>query len=404
MDKDQLFIGQPILSQLLSFIDKKEVDTLARKHRSDRYTKKFATYDHLVTMLYCIFHRCTSLREVSTGMQACFTKLNHLGMRYCPRRSTLSDANRRRTVEVFEEIYMLLYKKFARSLPDSQKKESWFSKLFIADSTTISLFKEIMKCAGNTPANGKRKGGMKVHTLIKADQDVPCLVRMSPAANHDVSFIKGMELPEGSIIVFDKGYVNYDQYDCWTKEKVAWVTRLRKGSKFEVTDQLPISVEQQKAGIIADELVILGHTSHNDITRTKARLVTYYDASKDNIFYFITNNQILNPETIALIYKHRWQIELLFKRVKQTYPLQYFLGDNENAIKVQVWCALIADLLIKYVKSQLKRKWSYANISSMIRLHLMTYIHLFRFLENPDKALINDMNKKENIPNLFSSA
>ena len=404
MDKDQLFIGQPILSQLLSFIDKKEVDTLARKHRSDRYTKKFATYDHLVTMLYCIFHRCTSLREVSTGMQACFTKLNHLGMRYCPRRSTLSDANRRRTVEVFEEIYMLLYKKFARSLPDSQKKESWFSKLFIADSTTISLFKEIMKCAGNTPANGKRKGGMKVHTLIKADQDVPCLVRMSPAANHDVSFIKGMELPEGSIIVFDKGYVNYDQYDCWTKEKVSWVTRLRKGSKFEVTEQLPISIEQQKAGIIADELVILGHTSHNDITRTKARLVTYYDASKDYIFYFITNNQILNPETIALIYKHRWQIELLFKRVKQTYPLQYFLGDNENAIKVQVWCALIAALLIKYVKSQLKRKWSYANISSMIRLHLMTYIHLFRFLENPDKALINDMNKKENIPNLFSSA
>lgn len=404
MRKDQLFIGQPLLSQLLNFIDKRAIDSLAEKHRSDRYTKKFTTYSHLVTMLYCIFHRCTSLREVSTGMQACFTKLNHLGMKYCPRRSTLSDANKRRTADVFEDIYMMLYRRFAKSLPDSRRKEPWFSKLFIADATTISLFKEILKCAGNTPANGKRKGGIKVHTLIKADQDVPCLIKMTAAAAHDVTFIKGLKLPEGSIIVFDKGYINYDQYDLWTTEKVTWVTRLRKGSKFEVTDQLPLCEEQKKAGIIADEQIILGHTSHKDITRIRARLVTYYDSSKDKIFYFITNNLVLNPEIIALSYKYRWQIELLFKRVKQAYPLQYFLGDNENAIKIQVWCALIADLLIKYVQSQLKRKWSYANLSSMIRLHLMTYIHLFRFLENPEITLINKLNKKENIPNLFSSA
>lgn len=404
MYKDQLFIGQPLLSQLLSFIYKRDIDSLAGLHKSDRYTKKFTTYDHLVTMLYCIFHRCTSLREVSTGMQACFTKLNHLGMQYCPRRSTLSDANRRRTADVFEDIYMKLYKKFARSLSDSRNKEFWFSKLYIADATTISLFKEILKCAGNTPANGRRKGGMKVHSLIKADQDVPCLIKMSAAATHDVTFIKGLKLPQGSIIVFDKGYLNYEQYDLWTTEKVTWVTRLRKGAKFEVIDQFPLSAEQRKCGIIADEEVILGHTSHKDVTRTKARLVTYYDYSKDKVFYFITNNLLLNPETITLIYKKRWQIELLFKRVKQAYPLQYFLGDNENAIKIQVWCALIADLLIKYLQSQLKRRWSYANLSSMIRLHLMTYIHLFRFLENPDRALINKKNKKDNTQDLFSSA
>ena len=295
MHKDQLFIGQPLLSQLLSFIKKSEIDSLAYKHRSDHYTKKFKTYDHLVTMLYCIFHRCSSLREVSTGMQACFTKLNHLGMAYCPRRSTLSDANRRRSSDVFEDIYMSLYVRFARSLSDSRRKESWFSKLYIADSSTISLFKEILKCAGNTPANGKRKGGMKVHTLIKADQDVPCLVKMTASAAHDVTFIKGMKLPEGSIIVFDKGYVNYDQYDLWTTENVTWVTRLRKGSKFEVLDQFPLTCEQRKAGVIADEKVMLGHTSHDNVTRPKARLITYYDPAKDTLFYFITNNLILNP-------------------------------------------------------------------------------------------------------------
>ena len=149
---------------------------------------------------------------------------------------------------------------------------------------------------------------------------------------------------------------------------------------------------------------MLGHTSHDNVTRNKARLITYFDPSKDTLFYFITNNLILNPETIALIYKHRWRIELLFKRIKQTYPLQYFLGDNENTIKIQVWCALIADLLIKYLQSRLKRTWSYSNLSSMIRLHLMTYIHLIKFLENPDKALINKMTTKEDIPTLFSSA
>lgn len=404
MHKDSNFIGQPVLSQLLSFIDKREIDFLARKNKSDRYTKKLTTYNHLVTMLYCIFHSCSSLREVSTGMQACFTKLNHLGMNYCPRRSTLSDANRRRGAAVFEEIYGMLYSKFARSLSDSRCKEPWFSKLYIADSTTISLFKEILKCAGNTPANGKRKGGMKVHALIKADQDVPCLIKMTPSASHDVTFIKNMKLPEGSIIVFDKGYVNYNQYDLWTSEKVTWVTRMRKSAKFEIIDQIPLTDKQRLAGVIADEEIILGHTTHKDVKRTKARLITYYDSLKDTVFYFITNNILLRAETIALIYKHRWQIELLFKRIKQSYPLQYFLGDNENAIKIQVWCVLIADLLIKYLKSQLKRKWSYSNLSSMIRLHLMTYIHLIKFLENPDKALINNLRKNQNIPDLFNSA
>ncbi len=325
-------------------------------------------------------------------------------MSYCPRRSTLSDANRARNAQVFEKIYMDLYDRLHKSLPDSRFKESWFSKLYIADSTTITLFKEILKSAGNTPANGRRKGGMKVHTLIKADHDVPCLIKMTSAASHDVTFIKNMKLLQGSIIVFDKGYLNYYQYDLWTTEQVTWVTRMRKDAKFEVTDQFQLTDEQRKMGIIADEQIILGHTSHNDVTRTKARLITYYDPKKDKIFYFITNNIVFQAQTITLIYKHRWQIELLFKRIKQAYPLQYFLGDNENAIKIQVWCVLIADLLIKYLKSKLKRKWAYSNLSSMIRLHLMSYIHIFKFLENPDKALINNLRRKQNIPNLFSSA
>lgn len=403
MGKDPNFIGQPVFSQLLSFLDKSEVDEIASQYQADRYTKKLTTHGHLVTMLYCVFHRCSSIREVTTGMQACFTKLNHVGMRYCPRRSTLSDANRSRSHEVFEGIYKALFKKYSPSLSDSRNKKDALSKLYIVDSTTISLFKDILKNAGRTPADGRRKGGMKVHALIRADQDVPCLVRMTPAAKHDVPFIKKMKLPKGSIITFDKGYRSYGQYQLWSNEGVTWVTRLTAKSKYEVTDDLPLTNEQRGTGIISDQLITLGHTTHKQVTRVAARLITYYDAGKQRIFRFITNNTILDAETVCLIYRKRWQIELLFKRLKQNYPLQNFLGDNANALKIQVWCALIADLIIKVIKSKLKKKWSNSNLISMVRLHLMSYFNLIKFLNDPDKTLINLRTLEPPIPDLFNS-
>ena len=324
LSKDPNFIGQPIFSQLLFLIDKKSVHALARAHQSDRYTKKFNTYNHLVTMLYCIFHNCTSLREVTSGMQACYHRLNHLGLAYCARRSTLSDANRKRTSKVFEAIYMHLYKKFGSRLSDSlNEKEKLKTKLYIADSTTISLFKEILKNAGRTPADGKRKGGMKVHMLSKADEDVPCLVRMNAAASHDVGFIQNLKLSRGSIIVFDKAYLDYTQYDLWTQEGISWVTRLRDSASYTTEDDFTLSDNQLKQGILSDQFIILGHTTHKNVTRTKARLITFYSGEKNKIFRFITNNLIFDPLTICRIYKYRWQIELLFKRIK--HPSRPFI-------------------------------------------------------------------------------
>lgn len=404
MDKYPNFIGQPIFSQLLNLVSRQDVNLIAKKHKSDYYTKSFNTYNHLITMMYCIYQGCTSIREVSTGLQACFTKLNHLGLNYCVRRSTLSDANRRRSSEVFEAIYFHLFNKLSPSLSDSRNSKLPMNKLYIADSTTISLFQEILKNAGRTPANGKRKGGMKVHTLIRADQDIPCLVRMTSAASHDVGFIKKLKLPKGSIIVFDKGYIDYEQYERWSTEKITWVSRLRKGASYTIEKDRKISTRDQLQGILSDKIVIMGHTSHKDVVRTKARLIEYYDKEKDYTFTFTTNNNKLSASNICLIYKHRWQIELLFKRLKQNYPLQYFLGDNENAIKIQVWCALIADLLVKYINARLKRKWSYSNLRSMVRIHLMTYISLINFLNNPDSVLINNNRQKRVQPDLFNSA
>lgn len=387
MNKGTYFTGQPIFSQIISLIPRSKIAQLSKEHKADRYYKKFKTYDHLVSMLYTIFNGCTSIREVVTGLMACEGKLNHLGLTYSVRKSTLSDANCNRDEKVFEAVYSLLYKLYSPDLPDS-RKEKWFSKLFIFDSTTISLFQEILKNAGRNPMNGKRKGGIKAHTLIKADQDIPCLVKFTAASSHDSNFMKAIDLPAGSIVTFDKGYNDYNVFENWKKQSVIFVTRVRKNSIFKILKNREISDHQKHKGILRDCEIMLGHNHNKSITKVRARLIRYYDQKNQREFKFLTNDFKMAPATIATIYKHRWQIESLFKRIKQNYPLKYFLGDNENAIKIQIWCALIADLLLKYIRKQVKRKWAFSNLASMIRLHLMNYIHLIKFLANPERAIM----------------
>ncbi len=384
MSKSKFFTGQPIFSQLLSFIDKRMVDRVASQCKADRYCRHFTTHGHLVSMLYGIFNHCNSLRELTSGLLAWEHRIKHLGIGYFPRRSTLSDANKRRSEEVFGKVYQVLYDKYRSVLPDSRTAKS--SKLYIADSTTISLFQEIMRNAGRNPANGQRKGGIKVHTLMRADEDVPCLIRFSHASAHDSPFLKELTLPAGSVIVFDKGYNEHAQFEKFTKQKITWVTRKRKGTVYKITQHNPITQHQGSRGIQRDRLVTVGHTHHNDHTFVKARLINYTDPKSGKKFQFLTNNIELAPATIAGLYQKRWQIELLFKRFKQNYPLRYFLGDNENAIKIQIWCSLIADLLLKLIKAKAARNWSFSNLAGIIRIHLMTYINLFAFLKNPEKC------------------
>jgi hypothetical protein len=389
MAQDRVFTGQPILTQLLSFIPRKIISDLSKKYGSDRYCKSFYTWDHLVSMLYCSFCRCSSTRELITGVQANYGKLNHLGMQSVPRRSTLCDANLRRPEALFSELYHQLLKRYYLPvLPDSPKaKKDIFSKLFILDSTTISLFTDVMKGMGTAPANGKKKGGMKAHVLVKAENDLPCFVVLSPASSNDKIIYKYMGLPKGAIIVFDKGYGSFRQFDRWDSQGITWVSRFNTPWLYQKVSGKKISKQGSADGVMSDETVTLGDPNNNKTLKIKARRICFFDKEKDRVFVFVTNNFKMAASKIAAIYKRRWQIELLFKRLKTHYPLRYFLGESENAIKIQMWCALICDLLIKTVKDKIKRKWSFANIASMIRLHLMTYINLFKFLNNPDSAL-----------------
>lgn len=382
MNKSTFFTGQPIFAQLLKFIPKDKVLRIALETKADHYCKRFNTYEHLVTLLYSIYNNCNSLREVTTGMLASEQRLAHLGVRYHPRRSTIADANIRRKAEVFEQIYFSIFSKYAHFLSDSRIK-SRDSKTFIFDATTISLFQEILKTSGKNPGGGKRKGGIKVHTLIRSDQDVPCMIRFSAAAANDSQFLKDIHLPEGSIIVFDRGYYGFTNFNRLSEDGITWVTRRRKHFAYDVLHDFPNLA--RKEGIVSDKHIILGHRTS---LRVEARIVKYKDPASGDRYEFLTNNYRMPAVTIASLYKRRWQIELLFKRMKQNYPLKYFLGDSENAIKIQIWCALIADLLLKIVKKGAAAKWSFSNLAAMVRLHLMTYIDLFSFLKSPEKALL----------------
>ena len=393
MPKSNFFTGQPIFNQLLSLIPRSMVNELASKHKSDHYYKKFKAYDHLVSMLFSGFHQCSSLRELITGLQANAHRLNHLGILCTPRRSTLADANKHRSAIFFEMLFKKLYSFHFGNLPDSLTSKRLSEKLFIVDSTTITLFSDVFKGAGVYGSNGRKKGGLKAHVLLRAKDQTPCFVHLTAAAQSDRTFMPMMDLPAGSVIVMDRGYVNYKIMLDWSKQHITWVTRLSSWLKWQVIEQCPITDYHQKSGVRRDDIILLGNRgTQKRNPLQKARLVTFYDKASDREFVFLSNNLEYSPLTIAGIYKRRWDIELLFKRIKQNFQLANFLGDNENAIKIQVWCTLIADLLIKVIKDRVEkmnqRKWSFANIASLIRQHLTTYIDLIKFLLNPEKAII----------------
>lgn len=394
MGKSTNFSGQPIFNQLLTFIDKSEIRKIAIKHGSERYVKKFTTYNHLVVMLFVVLEGYQSIREVILGLLANAHKLYHLGLGYLVKRSTFSEANKRRTSKVFADIYMSVYRRHSSSLTDSRLTDADLKRLYIMDSSTISLFKEILKGVGRNAKNGKKKGGIKAHTIIKASENVPCLVRYSAAARHDHMFLDEVEnLPSGSIITFDKGYVDYARYEAFTQKEIWYVTRLKSNAQYASGEEYDIP-DEADFGVLKDEEIVL-HYGEKKTMEHKARRIAYWDDEKKRVFEFITNNFDLPAEKIALIYKKRWQIELLFKQLKQNFPLKYFLGDNENAIEIQIWAAMLANLLITLVKSRIRKSWAFSNLVSIIRQQLMNYINIYAFLEEPEKTWLAIVKKNK---------
>ena len=291
MSKSTNFTGQPIFGQLIKFIDRQHINTIARKNGTDKYTKKLTTYKHLIVMMFVALNGYQSIREAITGLLANAHKLGHLGLDYVIRRSTFSDANKRRSSDVFGQIYMDLYSKYGKSLSDSRLTKQDLKRLYIMDSTTITLFKEILKGVGRNPKNGKKKGGIKAHTIIKADENVPCLIRYSAATRHDHTLLSEVNLAKGSIITFDKGYVDYARYQEFSETSIWYVTRLKSNSLYTARKEFDIP-DDADLGVLKDEQIELKYGKNKECTH-KARRIAYWDTENCRLFEFLTNNMEL---------------------------------------------------------------------------------------------------------------
>ena len=384
MSKSSYFSGKSVFGQLISLIADKIINNSVKECNSDRYTKKFTTKDHLISMLFCSFAKCNSLREISGAMLGLSGKTEHFKLKHIPKKSTLSDANKKRDVEVFEKIYHKLLQEYGWVLSDSRIKEVIKKQVKIFDSSTISLFKDIMACVGRNPKSGKKKGGIKIHTVINADEIVPSLVWFSPATAHDHNFLEKLKCDDNTIYVFDKGYNDYKAFEHFTVEKTGFVTRLKDNASYRKIEELDIE-GRIHSGVLKDEIIEVDVKKGKEISSLKLRKVTFYDRESKREFEFLTNLFELRADLIAGLYKIRWQIELVFKQLKQNFPLRYFLGDNENAIKIQIYCVLIVNLLLAVIKKKLKRSWAFSNLVSFCKIHLFNYIQLMKFLENPEK-------------------
>lgn len=388
MSKSSNFFEQPIYGQLIKSLNYEKIVEISRKHGGEKYVKCFDGFTHLLTMLYAVIQRFDSLREIETAMTAEVRKLHHVGIKTVPRRSTLSDANARRPESFFEEVYRYLYDVNKGILSSDSRRngtEEWMKQLRIIDSTTITLFSNAIFRGVGRPKTGKKKGGIKVHSVIHANESVPCDVRFTSAATNDSFMLAPSHYRHDEILALDRAYINYAKFEELTDRGVVYVTKMKKNLCYEI---LVDCMHQNSNGMMEyrEQIVVFRKDGINHI----ARIITYVDikkGKKPRLISLLTNDFDMPLETIVAIYRRRWQIESLFKQIKQNFPLRYFYVESANAIKIQVWVTLTANLLLSVLQNKLTRRWSFSGLATMVRIVLMYYLNLEKFLNQPDADL-----------------
>lgn len=398
-DNHKHLVGQPIFKQVLNLIPRNKFDLLVDQHRSNRYYKTFDSWTHLTTMLFGILSRCDSMGEVCDGMRALAGKLNYLGLDTSPAKSTAGDGLRGRSNEFFKDVYFMLLKHFEPVFSVSRKENVSFEKFYAFDSTTITLFSDVMKGVGRNPKNeGKKKGGLKVHMLTDVHADSTVFAKISEAKMHDKKFLQHLNPSKGSMLVFDKAYNYYKQFADWTDEQVNFVCRLKDNAKVIVQQVLlDHQLKGENQGVYRVEHIHLKYIDHKKEKTLCLRLVHYRDEMGRN-YKFITNNWEITPEEVALIYKHRWSIETTFKKLKQNFQLRYFYSDTENGIKTQVWCTLIAHLLINVIRVISKSKKAFSTVAALIRMHLISHLDVIWVSTQGRRAYVRAKKKRNKDP------
>ena len=399
MDKNKeiKFVGQPIFKQIINLIDAISINSLVKKHNADHYYKAFKAKTQLITVLFGILSRCDSMTEICEGLRALGGKLNHLGLERAPAKSTACDGMRNRDNKFFEDVYFGLVQRYKSFLSDSRTFGLTFKEILLIDSTTIRLFSDILKGVGRNPKNdGKKKGGLKVHMLIDAVQSIGRFIKITEAKVHDKNFLRELELISYSMVVFDKAYNYYHQFAVWTSKSVYFVTRLKKNAVYTVVEILQEHKKVKgRAMVLKEEIIELTYFPENENgkrqTKVKATLklkkVCYQD-EQNRYYEFLTNSMESTAEEVAFLYKKRWGIEILFKKMKQNFQLHYFYGENENAIRTQVWCTLIAQLLMTVIQKMASTKKAFSVVASLVRIHLISLLDLFELLRSTKREYL----------------
>lgn len=358
--------------QMLSFFSRTEFDALVKEHATERHARGFTSWEQLVSMLFCQLGRAQSLREICDGLRSIEGKVRHLGIE-APKRSTLAYANEHRTWELFEAVFHSVLGRIQTSV-GPRHKFRFKNRLLSMDGSVIEL------CASSFDwAHYKRlKGAVKLHMILDHAGHLPVFCRITEGNVHEIQVARTQEFAAGTIVVFDRGYVDYEWFRTMSQRKVWFVTRLRDSINYSVIEQRSFN----GAVVRSDQVILLEKHRTYGFEPLRLRRVVVVD-DDDREFEIFTNNFTLAASTIGEIYRQRWQIENFFRAIKQNLRIKTFVGTSANALKIQIWSALIAILILKYLQMRARCGWSLSRLVALIRMHLFTYRDLWAWLDNP---------------------
>jgi len=363
-----------IFSQLLQLFPRWEFQYAVKETKAERHARGFTCWGQFVAMLFCQLGRAHSLREITNGLRSCEGKLKHLGIT-APNRSTLSYANEHRPWELYQRVFFNLYETCRRQM-QGRKKFRFKNKLVSLDATVIDLCLSMYDWAKFR----RTKGAVKLHLVLDHDGYLPSFAVITDGKSHEVKVAYMIKFDPGTIVVDDRGYNDYHLFAKWTSEEVFFVTRQKDNAIYTVIEER--SVPKHRF-VLRDEIILFTGTGAAEKCPYPMRRIEYYHAEKDEILVYLTNNLKLGATTIAAIYKDRWQIESFFKALKQNLKIKTFVGTTANAVKIQIWTALITMLILRYLQIKALFNWSLSNLVAILRMNLFTYRDLWAWLNEP---------------------
>ncbi len=368
-----------LFSQLLQHFPRTQFAALVKKHGAERGAKGFTCWTQFVAMLFCQLAQADSLREICNGLACCLGKLTHVGIEKAPKKSTLAYANQHRPASLFEDLFWTALERFRSKGVLGNHRPSKFrfrNRLMSMDATTISLCLKLFPWAKFR----RSKGGVKVHVLLDHDDYMPSYVLITEAKKADVKVARSLHLNPGSIIALDRAYNDFALFGRWCAKGLFFVTRMKAGTRYEVVEARPLP---QHRPIRADEIIRLTSAKAQEDCPDLLRRVVVWDAKNEREIVLLTNHLDFGATTLSAIYRERWKIELFFKALKQNLKIKTFIGTSENALRIQIWTALIAMLLLRWLHYLSKATWSFSNLASMLRFNLFTYRDLTDWLHEP---------------------